>query len=334
MRPSKVTLSNGFYLGKYEVTQAQYEAVMTGNTETDSNGNVISATPSQWPNNPDRPVEKVSWDDIQVFLTRLNAQEAGNIPAGWAYALPTEAQWEYACRAGTTTAYSWGIALPPAMPIIILRSVKLPMSVLTVPTLGAFLTCTAMSGNGRRMLMVPMHRVHKPIHSMRGLRVRPCLSGWFLWSDWDPSLRSAYRSPEYAPSTRYYNLGFRVGFQQMPDTTAPVITILNTIGTWPSYSDQGSEPTFPTFEYSAIDNVDGDISSQVTISTGFGSFTNEQDGTEEGSAYATFTVTDSSGNTSTHTAYGPAEIIGGIGDSDGDGVDDLSDAFPDDPTRW
>ena len=59
--------------------------------------------------NADRPVEKVSWDDIQKFLTRLNAQEAGNIPAGWSYVLPTEAQWEYACRAGTTTAYSWGV---------------------------------------------------------------------------------------------------------------------------------------------------------------------------------------------------------------------------------
>jgi formylglycine-generating enzyme required for sulfatase activity len=104
----EVTLTNGFYLGKYEVTQAQYEAVMTGNTETNSSGHVISATPSNWPNNPDRPVEKVSYDDIQKFLTRLNAQEAGNIPAGWAYVLPTEAQWEYACRAGTTTAYSWG----------------------------------------------------------------------------------------------------------------------------------------------------------------------------------------------------------------------------------
>ena len=67
-----------------------------------------NATPSNWPNNPNRPVEKVSWDDAQVFLTRLNAQQAGNLPAGWSYVLPTESQWEYACRAGTTTAYSWG----------------------------------------------------------------------------------------------------------------------------------------------------------------------------------------------------------------------------------
>ena len=97
-----VTLTKGFYLGKYEVTQAQYEAVMTGNT------NSLSATPSEWPNNPNRPVEKVSWADAQIFLTRLNAQQSANIPAGWAYVLPTESQWEYACRAGTSTVYSWG----------------------------------------------------------------------------------------------------------------------------------------------------------------------------------------------------------------------------------
>ena len=53
-------------------------------------------------------MEKVSWADAQIFLTRLNTQQSANIPAGWAYVLPTESQWEYACRAGTTTAYSWG----------------------------------------------------------------------------------------------------------------------------------------------------------------------------------------------------------------------------------
>jgi formylglycine-generating enzyme required for sulfatase activity len=97
-----VSLTKGFYLGKYEVTQAQYEAVMRGVTG-DRN-----ATPSNWHGNPDRPVEMVSWDDAQVFLARLNEQQAGNLPAGWSYVLPTESQWEYACRAGTTTAYSWG----------------------------------------------------------------------------------------------------------------------------------------------------------------------------------------------------------------------------------
>jgi len=97
-----VTLTKGFYLGKYEVTQAQYEAVMDGVTGD------LNATPSNWPNNPNRPVEMVSWNDIQVFLSLLNQQQEDNLPPGWAYVLPTEAQWEYACRAGTTTAYSWG----------------------------------------------------------------------------------------------------------------------------------------------------------------------------------------------------------------------------------
>jgi formylglycine-generating enzyme required for sulfatase activity len=77
--PHAVTLTQGFYLGKLEVTQAQYEAVMTGNS------NQLSATPSNWPNNPNSPVEKVGWDDVQIFFTRLNAAEqtAGRLPNGW-----------------------------------------------------------------------------------------------------------------------------------------------------------------------------------------------------------------------------------------------------------
>ena len=101
--PHTVTLTHGFYLGKYEVTQAQYQTVMNGNSEG------LGADPSQFKGS-NRPVEEVSWEDAQVFLAQLNAieQTAGRLPAGWEYALPTEAQWEYACRAGTSTIYSWG----------------------------------------------------------------------------------------------------------------------------------------------------------------------------------------------------------------------------------
>ena len=99
----QVTLTNGFYLGKYEVTQAQYQTVMNGNSAG------LNADPSNFKGS-NRPVEKASWEDAQIFLTRLNSieQSAGRLPNGWKYVLPTEAEWEYACRAGTTTAYSWG----------------------------------------------------------------------------------------------------------------------------------------------------------------------------------------------------------------------------------
>jgi formylglycine-generating enzyme required for sulfatase activity len=96
-----VSLTHGFYLGKYEVSQAQYEAVMAGNS------NSLSADPSQYKGG-NRPVENLSWDNIQIFLSRLNEQQSDNLPTAWKYVLPTESQWEYACRAGTTTAYSWG----------------------------------------------------------------------------------------------------------------------------------------------------------------------------------------------------------------------------------
>ena len=83
----RVRISRPFYLGKYEVTQAQWEAVMGNN-------------PSQF-KGPANPVERVSWNDIQPLLERLDGQCAIE---GMRFELPTEAQWEYACRAGTTTA--------------------------------------------------------------------------------------------------------------------------------------------------------------------------------------------------------------------------------------
>ena len=63
--------------------------------------------PSNWYGYPDRPVERASWDDVQIFLERLNTQEEGNIPPGWKYTLPTESQWNMPAGQVTSTAYPW-----------------------------------------------------------------------------------------------------------------------------------------------------------------------------------------------------------------------------------
>jgi formylglycine-generating enzyme required for sulfatase activity len=78
-----VTITNVFYMGRYEVTQAQWQAEM-GTNPSFFQGQADS---------PSRPVEQVTWSAIQGFLSATGMR------------LPTEAQWEYACRAGTTTAF-------------------------------------------------------------------------------------------------------------------------------------------------------------------------------------------------------------------------------------
>ena len=87
----RVRITKPFYLGKYLVTQEQWEAVM-GNNPSHFKG-------------PKNPVECVIWDDCQQFLGKLNAKSAAG--AG-KFQLPTEAQWEYACRAGSKTRYCFG----------------------------------------------------------------------------------------------------------------------------------------------------------------------------------------------------------------------------------
>jgi len=99
----EVFLEKGFFLGKYEVTQLQYQAVM----QDLKNPNY--ANPSHF-KGARRPVEKVSWNDAQVFIERLNEYASSKkiLPLGWHFCLPTESEWEYACRAGTKSTYSWG----------------------------------------------------------------------------------------------------------------------------------------------------------------------------------------------------------------------------------
>jgi uncharacterized protein (TIGR02996 family) len=94
----RVTLSQPFYLGVYPVTQREYQAVMGVNP---SDFNRLHG------GSPDHPVEMVTWDDAQRFCDRLS-DLSGEAAAGRRYRLPTEAEWEYACRAGSGSAFSWG----------------------------------------------------------------------------------------------------------------------------------------------------------------------------------------------------------------------------------
>ena len=88
---ASLTMDHGFWMGKYEVTQAQWKSVMKD-------------SPSRWKGD-DLPVDGVSWNECQEFVEKVNAQ----LDCG--ARLPTEHEWEYACRAGTATTYSWGNAL-------------------------------------------------------------------------------------------------------------------------------------------------------------------------------------------------------------------------------
>ncbi len=96
-----VTISKGFYLGKLSVTQAEFKAVM---------GTTPWAGKKYVKEGDDYPATYVDWNDAAEFCRKLTAREsqAGRLPQGYVYALPTEAQREYACRAGTTSAYSFG----------------------------------------------------------------------------------------------------------------------------------------------------------------------------------------------------------------------------------
>ena len=96
-----VTLTKPFWLGKTEVTQGQWQAVMS--TEPWKGMKFVQA-------DKDCPATYVDWNDAAVFCLRLTDTDHknGKLPAGEAYRLPTEAEWDYACRAGTTTVYSFG----------------------------------------------------------------------------------------------------------------------------------------------------------------------------------------------------------------------------------
>jgi|GEM_PF-5723143 len=117
-----VTLTLTFYMSRHEVTQNEFLSLMGTNPsrfQTSSRGNC--------------PVEYVHWNEVVAYCERLTLREkeAGRLPEGWVYRLPTEAEWEYACRAGTTTAFHYGDGLYSGMAAF---DGRLGYNVLTGPT--------------------------------------------------------------------------------------------------------------------------------------------------------------------------------------------------------
>ena len=243
-----VTITQGFYLGQFEVTQAQYEAVMNGNTDG------LNAAPSEFSGNPNRPVEKVSYYNVQSFLNRLNELEADNLPEGWAYALPTEAEWEYACRAGTTTIYSWGDSIDASRANYIYDVGETKEVGSYAPNPWGFYD---MHGNVWEWVEdwydeYPEKHVYDPKGEFKGLVNRTQRGGAFAWGA--DKLRSASRS-QLSPSNSHSNRGFRLALKKVSFTPLTDDNFRTAINLW--FSDEAAAIE----TYSHISNWDV---SQVT----------------------------------------------------------------------
>ena len=193
----EITLTKGFYLGKYEVTQEQYEKVMGNNPSLYKGGKL--------------PVEMVSWYDAVAFCEALNNKKKKK--RGWVYSLPTEAQWEYACRAGTTTAYSWGDNITPQLANFKGSGLNKTVEVgsYRANPWGFFdmhgnvweWTADWSGGYPRSSVIDPRGPNKGSARVYRGGSLGT--TGTFM--------RSAHR-PSKTPSYRVNRIGFRVGFQQ------------------------------------------------------------------------------------------------------------------------
>ena len=202
-----VRISRGFFMRKYEVTQGEYSVV-------------VGSNPSYHVGDAKLPVEQVSWNDATNFCAQLTTSEqvAGRLPLGWVYRLPTEAEWEHACRGGTTTRFSFGD--DPAYGLVGQYAWYFLDCLSTQPVGGRLLNPWGlydMHGNVREWCLDwlgtypgtsqtdPQGEASEPAHAIRG-------GSWQSAAD---GTRSAYR--DYAPADYIYNnIGFRPVLAPLP----------------------------------------------------------------------------------------------------------------------
>ena len=184
----EVTLTKPYYIGKFEVTQEQWEAVMGDNPSSKTKGAKL-------------PVTDVSWNDCQEFIKKLNASTKAN------YRLPSEAEWEYACRAGTITAYSFGDNLTISDANILGSGIKAVGSY-KPNAFGLY----DMHGNvfelcEDRCANYPTGPVTDPIGPASG---RDCVFRGGAYNCTVLGVRSSGRLADYGPTDRIHFFGFRL----------------------------------------------------------------------------------------------------------------------------
>ena len=201
-KPVRQVSLDGFWLGKYEVTQPQYERIMGHNPSTFKKTN--------------NPVENVKWIDSVEFCTKLSQQ------TGQVYSLPSEAQWEYACRAGTTTAYSGGDSFKLGV-----SNVKNDVDSSADMNTSAFGTKPVGTFSPNAWGLYDMHGnvcewcqdwYDEDFYSMSEAQQRNPVNNqiaYYLvlrggsWYDLAPTARSAYRDRGF-PDIAFYHMGLRI----------------------------------------------------------------------------------------------------------------------------
>jgi formylglycine-generating enzyme required for sulfatase activity len=198
-----VILTRGFFMGKYEVTQEEYKEVMSKNPSI-FRGDKL-------------PVEMVSWNEAVAFCETLTKRVNRR---GWKFALPTEAEWEYACRAGTTTRFSWGDSFSPQFANYSASGLKKTLNVGSyTPNPWGF---HDLHGNVNEWTndfynLYPNHLVVDPIQiDQTGIKVYRGGS----WKLTDIFMRSSWRDfvlnpPDYRRNKVHDDVGFRVALKQV-----------------------------------------------------------------------------------------------------------------------